>query len=317
MSKKYRVGIDLGGTNIKAGVVDENNCIVATAKRKTKAERPWQQIADDIIETAKEALTAANVDISDCKSVGIGTPGTVNAQTGVIVFAANFYNFENIPMGKYVEKGIGMPVSISNDANCAALGEYVAGAAKNAESTVLITLGTGVGGGVVFDGKVFEGGGPGGAELGHTTLIAGGEACTCGRKGCFEAYASATALVREAKKAAIANPNSLLMKLCEGNVENMNGVFPFTAARQNDEVALAVVNQYIEWLGEGIVNMINTFRPKIVLISGGICGEGEYLTDPLNEYAAKYSFAGSRVEIPPIIAASLGNDAGIIGAASL
>lgn len=317
LNKIYRLGIDLGGTNIKVGVVNENNNIIATAKRKTLAQRPWQEIAADIAGCVRDAVANANITIEQCEKIGIGCPGTTNAETGVVVYANNFNGWVNIPLGDYLQKELGIAVNISNDANCAALGEFVAGAAKNYKSTVLITLGTGVGGGVVFDGKIFEGGNPGGAELGHTIIIANGEQCTCGAKGCWEAYSSATGLIREAKKAALAHPESMLYKLCNGDIESMNGIIPFKAARENDKAALEVINQYLQWLGIGLVNMSNTFRPDVILISGGICGEGEYLTNPLNDYVKKHSYGSEYMSVPSVITATLGNDAGIIGAAAL
>ena len=315
-NKQYRIGIDLGGTNIKAGVVNASNEIVATARRKTLVNRPWQEIVADMAAAAREAVQQAGITLEDCASLGVGSPGTVNAKTGIVVYSNNFPGWENIPLGETLGKDLGLPVYLSNDANCAALGEFVAGAAKNADSTVLLTLGTGVGGGVVFDGKVFEGG-PGGAELGHTTLVVDGILCTCGRKGCIESYCSATALIREAKAAALRHPDSKLAAMCEGNVENMDGRIPFEAARAGDNTAQQVVEEYIHMLGEGIVNMVNIFRPEIVLLSGGICGEGRYLTDPLNAFVRTHAFAGERIAIPPVERAMLGNDAGIIGAANL
>lgn len=317
LNKMYRIGIDLGGTNIKVGIVNGENKIIATAKRKTLAQRPWQEIAQDIALCVKDAVAEAETDLSQCEKIGIGCPGTTNAETGVVVYANNFNGWVNIPLGEYLQNELKLPVSLSNDANCAALGEYVAGAAKNYKSTVLITLGTGVGGGVVFDGKIFEGGNPGGAELGHCIIIADGEQCTCGAKGCWEAYSSATALIREAKAKATQCPESLLCRLCEGDLENMNGIIPFKAARENDTAALEVIDQYIKWLGIGLVNMANVFRPDVILISGGICGEGTYLTDPLNTYVKKYSYGSAYTPVPQVITATLGNDAGIIGAAAL
>lgn len=317
LSNRYRIGIDLGGTNIKVGIVDEQNNIIAAAKRKTFSQRPWQEIAADIAGCVLDAVSEAKTDLSQCEKIGIGCPGTTNAETGVVVYANNFNGWVNIPLGEYLHNKLKLPVSLSNDANCAALGEYVAGAAKSYKSTVLITLGTGVGGGVVFDGKIFEGGNPGGAELGHCIIVADGEQCTCGAKGCWEAYSSATALIREAKAKALACPDSLLFKLCEGDIENMNGIIPFKAARENDAVALEVIEQYVQWLGIGLVNMSNIFRPDVILISGGICGEGAYLTDPLNAYVKKYSYGSAQLAVPKVVTATLGNDAGIIGAASL
>lgn len=313
--QRYRIGIDLGGTNIKAGVVDEGNEIVASSKRKTRVERPWQEVVKDIAMAALDAVAKAGLTLDDCVGVGMGSPGTVDGARGVIVFSNNFF-WENIPFAEEFRKYIPLPLHITNDANCAALGEVVAGAAKGCQSAVLLTLGTGVGGGVVIDGKLFEGG-PGGAELGHTTLIAGGEPCTCGRRGCIESYCSATALVREANRAADEHPESLLARLRRENGGEMNGVLPFSAARKGDGIAKAVVDQYLEWLGEAITNFINIFRPEMILISGGICGEGKALTDPLNAYVHQYSFSGERIPIPPVVPAKLGNDAGIIGAASL
>lgn len=311
----YRIGIDLGGTNIKAGIVDENNHIVEKYSIPTQAQRPWQAVAADMAAAVQTALQKANLTLADCSSVGVGCPGTVDAATGNVPYSNNL-TWENAALGDTLQKALGLPVCVSNDANCAALGEFVAGAAADVDSAVLLTLGTGVGGGVVFDGKIFEGG-PGGAELGHTTLIAGGAQCTCGRKGCLEAYASATALVREARNAALQHPESVMHAMCKGNLENMNGRIPFDAARAGDAAGKAVVKQYIEWLGEGIVNMVNIFRPAVVLLSGGICGEGSYLTDPLQAFVQKYAFAGKHAPIPPVLCATLGNDAGIIGAANL
>ena len=313
---RYRVGIDLGGTNIKVGVVNNRDRIVATRKCKTLVGRPWQEIVGDMGNAVFKALDVAGITTEDCDFLGIGSPGTIDVENGEVVYANNF-GWEHIPVAKTLHQTTGLPVYLSNDANCAALGEFVAGAAEHARSTVLLTLGTGVGGGVVFDGKIFEGGGPGGAELGHTTLLAGGERCTCGRKGCIEAYCSATALIREAKKAAQSHPESSMNTLCEGDLERMDGRIPFDAARAGDAAAAAVVHQYIEWLGESIVNMVNIFRPEVVLLSGGICGEGRYLTDPLNAYVRQYAYAGERVPIPEVRRALLGNDAGIIGAANL
>ena len=293
--QRYRIGIDLGGTGIKAGVVDESNEIVGIAKRKTLAGRPWEEIAKDMAMAALDAMAQAGISTEDCISVGIGSPGTIDPQKGVVVYSNNL-NWNYVPLADEIKKYISLPVYISNDANCAALGEVVAGTAKGCQNAVLLTLGTGVGGGVILDGKVMEGG-VGGAELGHTTLIAGGELCTCGRRGCIECYGSATGLIREANRAADAHPDSLLASMREKEGE-MNGLIPFEAMKQGDETAKAVVDQYIEWLGEMVTNFINIFRPEMVLLSGGICGQGKVLTDPLNAYAEKYAFAGKRIFIP-------------------
>ena len=178
------------------------------------------------------------------KSIGIGSPGTIDAVHGVVLYSNNF-GWENVPLTEQLKKYFSCPIAVSNDANCAALGEVKAGAAQNTKNAILLTFGTGVGGGIILDGKVFEGAHAGGAELGHTSLICGGEPCTCGRKGCVEAYVSATALIRDAKRAAQQHPESILNTMCQGDLSHMNGKIPFDAAQDGDTAAEKVVNDYI------------------------------------------------------------------------
>lgn len=314
---RFRLGIDLGGTNIKVGLLDENQQILAHGTRKTLAQRHWKEVADDMIACAREVMEQAGCGPRDCRGIGIGSPGTVDSRNGIVLYSNNFNGWENIPLRAYIEEKMGVPVRISNDANCAALGEAMAGAGRDYQDVVLITLGTGIGSGIVLNGTIFEGGSPGGAELGHTLLVQDGERCTCGRKGCWEAYASATALIREGKKAARRAPESLLNRLCDGEPEHMNGWIPFSAARSGDPAAKQVVDRYIRCLAEGLVNVVNIFRPQVILLSGGICGQGEYLTAPLNERIRQDSFAGKWAAVPEVRIAALGNDAGMVGAANL
>lgn len=311
--KKYRIGIDLGGTNIKAGIVDDENHLLATASRPTKSERPWQEIVADMAETVKDAAAKAGVTVEECRSVGIGNPGVIDSENGIIVYSNNL-GWDDVPLTEEFVKYIDLPIHVSNDANCAAMGEAVAGAAAGAGNVILLTLGTGVGGGIILGGKVFEGG-IGGAELGHVTLIAGGKLCTCGRKGCIESYCSATALIAQATEALEKHPESMMAELVAKEGE-MNGKIPFDAAQSGDAVAQAVIDQYIEYLGEAVTNFVNIFRPKVVLLSGGVCAQGENLTKPLNAYIRKYAFGGERTVDTVVKIAQLGNDAGIIGAAN-
>lgn len=315
-SKKYRIGIDLGGTNIKTGILDENGTILLKSSTPTGAQREWQQVADDIIASVKNLMEQMNISFDDCVGIGMGCPGTIDSQNGIVVYSNNFNNWKNLPMVEYLHAALPLPIRISNDANCAALGECVAGAAKEYNSAVMITLGTGVGGGVVWDGKLFEGG-PGGVELGHTVIETNGKPCSCGRKGCFEAYASANSLIRDAVAAAKAHPESSLNQLCDGNLDNMNGKIPFDAAQAGDPVAQEVINEYIRMLGEGITNMVNIFRPEVVLLSGGVCAQGENLTVPLNAYLNEHAYGAQYNPAPPVKIAQVGNDAGLIGAAFL
>ena len=294
----YRIGIDLGGTNMKAGIVDENHKIVIQDSIPTRVEHPYKEIIRDMAELVKDLLKKIHITEEKLSGIGVGSPGTVDAKNGIVLYFA-------------------CKIRISNDANCAALGEVMAGAAMKIKNAVLITLGTGVGGGVIIDGQVFEGAHAGGAELGHTSLIFGGERCTCGRRGCAEAYVSATALIREAKLAAKNNPDSIMNELCKGDLSNMNGKVPFDAAEQNDAVGIKVVNDYIIYLGETITNYVNIFRPDIVLLSGGVCNQKEKLTEPLTEYIKTQCFGREKAYVPEVRCAILGNNAGIIGAASL
>lgn len=314
--KKYRIGIDLGGTNIKVGLVNKEYTLLASQSVPTNAERPYSQIIHDMANACYMLLIKENVLLDEVESLGVGSPGCVDVENGTVVFAANL-GWENVPLLPELRKQIYLPMRLSNDANCAALGEVIAGAAKNCDNAIMITLGTGVGGGIILNRKIIEGGHPGGAELGHMSLIAGGEPCTCGRLGCFEAYCSATALIRDTKRAAEQNPDSLLNEYCHGQLDALDGIAPFACAEQGDPSAKQVVSNYIRYLGEGIVNLVNIFRPDVVLLSGGICNQGKNLTDPLNSYIKQYCFAGERAFIPPVIRATLGNDAGIIGAAAL
>lgn len=312
----YRAGIDLGGTNIKVGIVDEKQQILLADSIPTNAKRHYTEIAKDMANLVKDLLERLNLREEALSGVGIGSPGTVDAKNGIVVFSNNIV-WENVPLAEEVGRYFSCPIKISNDANCAALGEVMAGAAKEYKNAILLTLGTGVGGGIVLDGSVFEGAHAGGAELGHTNLIFGGEACTCGRKGCVEAYVSATALIRDAKRAAEKYPLSLLNTLCEGESENMNGKIPFDAAKAGDLAAKEVVENYIMYLGEAITDVVNIFRPDVVLLSGGVCNQKENLTEPVNAYISKKCFAGEKAFIPLVKCAELGNDAGIIGAANL
>ena len=312
----YKIGIDLGGTNIKAGIVDAQYNILDEASVKTLAHRPYMEVIDDMANLVLSLIQKNNIPMEDIEGVGIGSPGLIDAANGIVAYSNNF-NWENVPLCKELEKRLQKRTAISNDANCAALGEQKAGAAKDCKNVIMITLGTGVGGGIIIDGHIFEGGHAGGAELGHTMLIANGEPCTCGRKGCIEAYVSATALIRDTRRAATKNPSSIIHTLCNHNLDSINGKTVFDAALQNDATALTVKDNYIGYLGEAICDYINVFRPDVVLLSGGVCNQGEALTQPLNEYIKSRCFGTDKAFIPPVRIATLGNHAGTIGAAAL
>lgn len=312
----YYVGIDLGGTKIAAGLVDENGRLVYKDNIPTHRERSSDEIIKDMSMLSIKVVKDAGADLRDVRAIGIGAPGTPNSREGILVYANNL-NFRNVPIRAEMQKYVNLPVYIENDANCAALAESVAGAAKGTEHSVTITLGTGVGGGVVINGKVYSGFNNAGAELGHIILVSGGEYCTCGRRGCWEAYASATACIRQTKDAAVRNPESLINKLVDGDLSKIDAKTAFDAAKQGDAVALEVVRQYIWYIAEGVSDVINSFMPEVVVIGGGVCKEGEYILEPLRHMV--FNSIYSRPEIPRtrIVAAQMGNDAGIVGAAML
>lgn len=313
---KYYVGIDLGGTNIVAGVVDENYNIISKASTKTNCPRPEKEIADDMAKMALQAVKNANLEISDIEWIGIGTPGIANSATGIIERANNL-GFVNTPMVKYIKETIDKPVFIENDANAAAYGEFVAGAAKEARNAICVTLGTGVGAGIIIDGKIYSGSNYAGAEIGHTVIEVDGAECSCGRKGCFEAYSSATGLIRMSKEAMEKNPDSIMNKMAREKGGKVTARTSFDAMRAGDKSAKEVVDKYIKYLAAGITNTINIFQPDILCIGGGVCNEGDPLLLPVKALVENEDFAKNSEKRTEIVIAKLGNDAGIIGAAFL
>lgn len=224
----YKLGIDLGGTNIVAGVVDENYKIVATAKIKTNTPRPAEEIIDDMAKAAKTAVSNAGLKMEDIEAMGVGSPGAIDPVNGVVCYSNNI-GFYDVPMAQMLKERTGVDFYIENDANAAAYGEYITGAGRGTNNFIAITLGTGVGGGVIIDGKIYSGSNCAGAELGHTVIQMDGEMCTCGRQGCWEAYASATALIRQTKQAMIKYPHSVMWELCGNDINNVDGRTAFDA----------------------------------------------------------------------------------------
>lgn len=312
----YYAGIDLGGTNIVAGVLDENYNIISRDKAKTALPRSAEEVADDIARVMRNALEKAGLTLNDVDCVGLGTPGSVDAKRGVITYSNNF-DWWNVPIVDMLSERLdGKKIYIDNDANAAALGELKAGCGRGKESIVAVTLGTGVGGGVVFHGKMLTGYNGAGGELGHTVVVVDGADCTCGRKGCFEAYASATALIRQTKEAMQADPSSIMWKLA-GSLDKVNGITAFDAMRKGDKAGEKVVNTYIRYLASGITNFINIFQPEVLCIGGGVCNEGDTLLKPLIKLVEEERYSKVNELQTEIKVASLGNDAGIIGAALL
>ncbi len=313
----YRIGVDLGGTNIAVGIINEKNEIVARAERKTNAPRPAEGIFDDIAAAVKDAMQKLGITNDQVKSIGVGTPGSVNKALGLIEFANNL-GFDNVPAYSMLRERTGIQtVYFDNDANCAALGEAVAGCGQGVKDFVMITLGTGVGSGIIANGKLVTGVNYAAGEMGHTVIVYGGEPCNCGRKGCWERYSSATALITQTKTAMRKNPDSAMWDVVNGDFNRVSGRTAFLAAKQGDPAALKVVNTYEAYLACGIGNVINIFQPDILCIGGGIGNEKENLLEPLRKIVATEIYSIHAKKQTKILAATLGNDAGIIGAALL
>lgn len=312
----YRIGVDLGGTNISVGVVDEDFNIIGRGKTKTNSPRPAEEIFKDIAKCISMAADDAGISLDDVNVIGVGTPGSVNDETGYIDYSNNL-RFDKVPAKQMLEELTGKPCFFANDASCAALGELYAGAGKGCKNLIAITLGTGVGSGIVIDGKVFRGANSAGGEIGHTVINVNGAECTCGRKGCWESYASATALIAQTKHAMEENPESKMWNCAGNDIESVNGRTAFDAMRMGDEAAKAVVDKYIYYVAVGIINVINVFQPDVLCVGGGICNEGETLLAPIRKYVVEERYSKYAQKQTEICKAQLGNDAGIIGAAML
>ncbi|MCL2061491.1 MAG: ROK family protein [Firmicutes bacterium] len=305
------IGIDIGGTNVKLALVDSNGKILKKSVIKTGDARDFAAVIDNIAQEVSRL--AFN---QPYEAIGAGCPGAINSAAGIVEYSPNLY-WKNVPLARLLSQKTNKETRITNDANAAALGEHRFGAGKNYTDTALITLGTGVGGGFVVDGKLFEGYGSMGTEIGHTVITQNGEPCACGRRGCFETYASATALIRETKKMMESHRASAMWSYTGGSIFKADGRTAFECAKQGDAAAQRVVDAYIRALAEGLLNVVAIFRSQAIILGGGVCAQGAYLTNPVQEYVDAYRYGGADSLRTVILTAELGNDAGVIGAACL
>lgn len=312
----YRIGVDLGGTNIAVGVISEDLKLVGRGVVKTNCPRPAAEIFDDIAVAVNLAIKDAGISIDDVISVGVGTPGTVNKDNGYIEFANNL-DFNQVPAKEMLEERIGKPVYLDNDANCAALGEAVAGVGKGSKNFVAVTLGTGVGSGIIIDGKIVNGSNFAGGEMGHMVICLDGVQCNCGRKGCWESYASATALIRQTKDAMKDNKETAMWEIAGGDINNVNGRTAFDAMRAGDALGQQIVDNYVKYVSVGIVNIINALQPEFICLGGGVANEKETLLVPVRKLVDEERYSRYSTMQTKIVSAELGNDAGIFGAALL
>ena len=313
----YKIGIDLGGTNIAAGLVNEEMALVRKMSIPTGAERAGEEIVKDMAGLCRELCAAEGVALSDITAIGIATPGIANIETGVVEYANNLH-FKNFPLAELLGKELSFTnIKIANDANAAAWGEAMAGAAKGTSNSVMITLGTGVGGGIIIDNKIYTGFNFAGAELGHIVIEVDGVPCSCGRRGCWEAYSSATAFIRMTKEkieeCKACGRNSMML-----SAERVSGRTACDCMRAGDEAAKEVYDKYVKYLAAGLSNIINIFQPEVISLGGGVSNEGQSLIDALLPIVRKEAYGGTLIDkLPELRIAMLGNDAGIIGAALL
>ena len=315
--KHYTIGVDLGGTNIAAGLVDADNKVISSVSCKTNLPRPEAEIEQAIADLCHELCEKNGVDFAEqIDWVGIGTPGSVDPETGIVEFNANF-GYRNWHLRDHVADLLGCRVFIENDANAAAYGEYVAGGARGAKHAVVITLGTGIGSGIIIDGKIFSGYNAAGAELGHMVIVKDGRPCMCGRCGCWEKYASSRALTEDTCAAMRKHPDNMMWDLVDGDLSKVNARTAYDAMRAGDALAKQIVDNFVSYIACGIANVINIFQPEILCIGGGISREGETLLAPIRKYVDREEYARENARRTHIVAAQLFNDAGIVGAASL
>lgn len=313
---KY-VGVDIGGTNLKAGLVDENGVLLATQKMKVASIADDDGLAWTVASLVQELAHTVNIPVSDVASVGVGVPGTVEIRSGSINYTCNL-PLRNVPLRKLFHRYLSIPLYIENDANCAALAEFMVGAGRDSKRFVTITLGTGVGAGIVHNGKIYHGANGMAGEVGHMVIQRGGLPCPCGRHGCWEQYASATALKRMTAAALAAHPHSILAQVVAENEGRVSGQSAFIAARRGDPVGQQICDEYVDYLACGVVNVVNIFQPDTLAIGGGVSNEAEeQLLLPVQQRMARESIPCGRDRRTRIVKAELGNRAGIIGAALL
>ena len=310
---KRFIGIDIGGMTIKGIIIRSDGTVLCEDSIETGSEQGGDNICKNIVTLINKMIRSVGGYKTDIKGVGIGCPGLIDSKRGLVVFAGNL-NLRYYSLASLVSDSVGLPVRITNDANAAALGEAKFGAGKKYKDSLLVTLGTGIGGGIVIDGKLFEGGKSAGAEIGHTVIVENGLPCTCGRKGCFERYASARALMEQTKAAMQSDPHSKMWQ--SYTIETVSGKTPFEYV-DTDIAARSVVDAYIDHLACGIINIANVFRPEVVMLGGGVSEQGERLTEPLQKIISKEIFAGTGYAPIKVVKASLGSKAGAFGAAAL
>ncbi len=310
---KYIVAIDLGGMSAKSALFSLDGTLLCEERASTHKADGFEGIMQKLNALARAVAEKGGASFDEVAAIGVGAPGIVDRGRGRVLRWSN-YDWNDVPFAERLSQLTGKSVVVSNDANVAALGEAKFGATAAFQSSILLTIGTGVGGGMIFDGKIIEGFHSAGAELGHITIREGGIPCACGRKGCYEKYASATALILQTRHAMVENLDSAMWRIAQGKIENVDGRTAFAAAREGDETAKKVIDQFVGYLSEGIADFVNILRPEAIVLGGGIAGEGEALFEPLRKAVDQRSYIAMDIVPLKIVGAKLGNRAGVYGA---
>lgn len=309
------IGIDLGGTNVGLGIVDEDNKILFKDSIPTRRSLKYDEICDDIMDLIKKAVSGLNMELRDVKGIGIGVPGIVNPSNGMVIECVNL-KWKNVHVKEYIEEKLNIPVYMGNDATVAGVAEFAIGAMKGYNSGVLLTLGTGIGAGIIVDGKVYDGAHGIGSEIGHVIVGENYFDCNCGRNGCLETFCSSTAIIKYAQKLIEEGNSSSMEDEIQGDLNKINGKLIFDAARKGDKVANTVINRMVKYLAIGIINTVAILDPEVIVIGGGLSAAGEFLLKPIiKEAKERVYFKGA--PIADIVLSEIGNDGGIIGAANL
>ncbi|MBV9880142.1 MAG: ROK family protein [Gemmatirosa sp.] len=314
---RYVVGVDLGGTNIVVGVMPEDGSReIAMRSQPTRADLGSEVVVDRICQMVEDAITVTRAETGasreDFLGVGIGAPGPLDRKRGVVVVAPNL-GWRDLPLRDLVQDRVHLPATLDNDANCATLGEWWTGAARGASNVVGITIGTGIGGGLILDGRLYHGASDMAGEIGHTTIDSNGRRCKCGNYGCLEAYTSGPAIAERAREALAIGEASMLLDLVQGRPERITAQTVYDASERGDAMAREVVRDTARFLGAGIANLLNVFNPDVVVVAGGVTQAGNALFEPLNAEVRRRAFRPA-VDACRIVPGILPGTAGVVGA---
>lgn len=308
----YFLGVDLGGTKILTALADEEGTVLARKKMPTEANKGLEHVLENIHTSIKKVLDESGVKVKDIVSMGVGSPGPLDVDKGIIYLAPNL-GWENVPITSLLEEKTGIKVILENDANAAALGEKWFGAGQDVDNLIYVTVSTGIGGGIIINKEIYRGANAGAGEVGHMVIDPDGPLCGCGNRGCFETLASGTALVRKGRKAVEKGKDTILKKLSGGDINTIDGALIAKAARMKDSVALKIWDEIGEYLGIGLANLLNIFNPEMIILGGGVMKAGDLIMEPMLKSLKARAFkeAFQSVEIKK---AELGDDTGVIGA---